>query len=90
MTNETIATGSEKSQASAKTIQGVVVSDKADKTVTVLVERKVKHPLYGKYIKRSTKLLAHDDDNRCRAGDVVTIQESRPISKRKSWVVVAG
>ncbi len=64
---------------------GRVVSDKADKTVTVKLERLVKHPLYGKYIKRSTKVHAHDKDNRCGQGDLVKIAECRPLSKTKSW-----
>ena len=67
---------------------GRVVSDKMDKTVTVLLERQVKHPLYGKYIKRSTKVHAHDEKNECGEGDVVSITECRPISKTKSWRVV--
>ena len=67
---------------------GRVVSDKADKTVTVKLERLVKHPLYGKYIKRSTKVHAHDEDNSCGEGDLVKIAECRPLSKTKSWRVV--
>ena len=67
---------------------GRVVSDKADKTVTVMLERQVKHPLYGKYIKRSTKVHAHDEDNSCGEGDLVKISECRPLSKTKSWRVV--
>ena len=67
---------------------GRVVSSKADKTVTVLLERQVKHPLYGKYIKRSTKVHAHDEENSCGEGDLVKISECRPISKTKSWQVV--
>ena len=67
---------------------GLVVSDKMEKTVTVLVERQVKHPLYGKYIKRSTRLLAHDEEHGCNEGDKVKISETRPISKRKAWRVV--
>ncbi|MFC2539967.1 30S ribosomal protein S17 [Neisseria sicca] len=70
-----------------RTLQGKVVSDKMDKTVTVLVERKVKHPLYGKIIRLSTKIHAHDENNQCGIGDVVVIAESRPLSKTKSWVV---
>ena len=70
-----------------RTLQGRVISDKMDKTVTVLIERRVKHPLYGKNIQRSTKILAHDERNECRVGDVVVIAESRPLSKTKSWVV---
>lgn len=71
-----------------RTKVGRVVSDKADKTVTVMLERQVKHPLYGKYIKRSTKVHAHDEDNRCGQGDLVKIAECRPFSKTKSWRVV--
>ncbi len=67
---------------------GRVVSDKMGKTVTVLLERKVKHALYGKYIKRSTKVKAHDEDNNCAEGDTVRIEECRPLSKSKSWRVV--
>ncbi len=65
-----------------------VVSNKMDKTAVVLFERKVKHPLYGKYIKKSTKLKIHDKDNVCKIGDQVTITECRPISKDKSWKLV--
>ena len=71
-----------------RTIQGKVVSNKADKTITILVERQVKHPLYGKFMRRSTKLHAHDEDNVCNEGDIVTITASRPISKRKTWRLV--
>ena len=67
---------------------GTVVSDKTDKTVTVLVERKVKHPLYGKIIRRSKKYHAHDEDNAFKPGDVVRIEETRPISKTKTWRVL--
>lgn len=68
-----------------RTETGRVVSTKMDQTITVLVERKVKHPLYKKYVKRSSKLKAHDADNQCQEGDVVRIQEGRPRSKTKSW-----
>ena len=68
-------------------LTGVVTSNKADKTVTVKIERKVKHPLYGKVIKRATKVHAHDEDNSCKKGDNVTILETKPISKLKSWIV---
>ena len=71
-----------------RTVEGRVVSNKMDKTVTVLVERQVKHALYGKYIKRSTKLHAHDADNACNEGDVVRIAECAPMSKTKNWRVV--
>jgi small subunit ribosomal protein S17 len=64
---------------------GRVVSDKMDKTITVLVERQVKHPLYQKYMRRSTKYHAHDQDNTCREGDVVSIEQCRPLARTKSW-----
>jgi small subunit ribosomal protein S17 len=64
---------------------GRVVSNKMDKTITVLVERRVKHPVYGKYITRSSKIHAHDESNQCGIGDTVTVAESRPISKSKTW-----
>ena len=72
-------------EASTRTLIGQVVSDKMDKTMTVLVERRVKHPLYKKYIRRSTKLHAHDEKNACKIGDVVSIEQCRPLSKTKSW-----
>ena len=72
-----------------RTITGKVVSDKMDKTITVLVERRVKHELYGKYITRSTKLHAHDENNDCNEGDTVSIVESRPMSKKKTWKLQA-
>jgi len=71
-----------------RTVEGRVVSNKMDKTVTILVERQVKHALYGKYIKRSTKLHAHDADNACNEGDLVRIVEIAPLSKTKNWRVV--
>lgn len=67
---------------------GKVVSNKNDKTVVVLTERKVKHPFYGKFIKRSTKFMVHDEENACGLGDVVKIMEVRPLSKRKRWRLV--
>jgi small subunit ribosomal protein S17 len=76
-------------QAAGRTLTGRVVSDKMDKTVTVLVERRVKHPLYGKIITRSKKYHAHDATNEVKAGDLVTIEETRPLSKTKSWKVAA-
>ena len=69
-------------------IEGSVVGASCDKSITVLVERKVKHPLYKKYIKRSTKLHAHDENNECQAGDTVRIEACRPISKTKCWRLV--
>ena len=71
-----------------RTVQGRVVSNKMDKSITVVVERFVKHPIYGKFIKRSTKLHAHDENNVCNKGDVVTIRECRPLSKSKTWTLV--
>jgi len=79
---------SEQAQVS-RSVTGRVVSDKMDKTVTVLVERKEPHPLYKKYIKRSTKLQAHDENNECNEGDLVTIEQCRPLSKSKSWMLVS-
>ena len=70
-----------------RTLSGRVVSDKMDKTITVLVERKVKHPLSGKVVVKSNKFHAHDEKNECKEGDLVTITESRPMSKTKTWVV---
>jgi len=72
----------------ARTVSGRVVSNKMDKTVTVLIERKVKHPLYGKFIRRSTKVHAHDENNVCNEGDTVIVEQCRPISKSKSWRLV--
>ena len=74
--------------AAIKTVEGRVVSNKMNKTVTVLVERHVKHALYGKYLRRSTKLHAHDADNSCNNGDVVRVAECAPMSKTKNWRVV--
>lgn len=71
-----------------KTKLGLVTSNKMDKTITVTVERKVKHPLYGKFVKKSTKFHAHDEKNECSIGDTVKIMESRPLSKTKRWRLV--
>ncbi len=71
-----------------RTLEGRVVSNKMQKTVTVLVERQVKHELYGKYIRRSTKVHAHDEEGRCQEGDMVRVSECRPLSKTKNWRVV--
>ena len=76
------------SDKTVRTLTGKVVSDKMDKSIVVLIERQVQHPLYGKLIRRSTKLHAHDENNTAKAGDVVTIKESRPVSKTKSWTLV--
>lgn len=72
-----------------RTANGKVVSTKMDKSIVVLVERRVKHPVYGKYITRSSKVHAHDAENDCREGDKVTVREVRPISKTKTWVLVS-
>ncbi len=72
-------------QAGNRTLQGRVVSDKMDKSITVLIERRVKHPLYGKFVRRSTKVHAHDENNECCVGDVVVVEQCRPLSKTKSW-----
>ena len=76
------------SQNTVRTLTGKVVSDKMEKSIVVLIERQVQHPLYGKLIRRSTKLHAHDENNTAKIGDVVTIKESRPMSKTKSWTLV--
>jgi small subunit ribosomal protein S17 len=73
---------------SLRTVTGRVVSDRMDKTITVLVERRAAHPLYKKYVKHSTKLHAHDENNECRVGDVVAITATRPLSKTKTWKLV--
>ena len=73
-----------------RVLQGVVTSDACDKTVIVRVERRFMHPVYKKFISRSKKFAAHDEENRYRAGDAVKIEETRPISKRKSWIVIEG
>ena len=78
----------QQAENTARTLMGKVVSDKMDKTITVLIERRVKHPLYGKYVSKSSKLKAHDEENTCNIGDTVTIAESRPLSKSKSWTLV--
>ena len=75
-------------KVSGRTVVGKVVSNKMDKTIVVQIERKVKHPLYEKYLRRFTKLKAHDDKNACNIGDVVMIKQSRPLSKTKHWVLV--
>lgn len=72
----------------ARTISGKVVSNKMEKSIVVLVERREKHPIYGKYVRRSSKIHAHDENNQCRIGDTVTIQETRPVSKTKAWKLV--
>lgn len=68
-----------------RVVTGIVVSNKMDKTISVKVERRIVHPLYGKYVRRSTKLLAHDENNECKQGDMVAIESCRPLSKNKAW-----
>lgn len=75
-------------QSSNRVLQGRVISDKMDKTITVLVERREKHPIYGKYIRRSTKVHAHDEGNECGIGDVVMVEQCRPLSKSKAWRLI--
>ena len=71
----------------ARTVTGTVVSNRMDKTITVLIERRVQHPVYGKIIRRSSKIHAHDEDNACSIGDTVTVSECRPLSKTKTWML---
>lgn len=71
--------------AGNRTLQGRVVSDKMDKSITVVIERRVKHPIYGKFVRKSTKVHAHDENNECQIGDVVVVEQCRPLSKTKSW-----
>lgn len=91
----TTATGVEKVenekqvQAAARNLSGRVVSNKMDKSITVLIERREKHPVYGKYLTRSTKIHAHDEGNECQAGDLVTVKQVRPLSKTKTWMLVS-
>ena len=78
-----------KAEKSSRTITGRVVSNKMDKSITVLIERRVKHPVYGKYVTKSSKVHAHDEANACNEGDVVTVKEVRPVSKTKTWALVS-
>jgi small subunit ribosomal protein S17 len=72
-----------------RTISGRVVSNKMNKSITVLIERREKHPVYGKYVSKSSKLHAHDEDNACNIGDIVTVRQVRPLSKTKCWTLVS-
>jgi len=74
-------------QSNPRTVTGVVVSDKMNKTITVRVERQVKHPVYGKYMRKSSKVHAHDEENSCQIGDTVTVVECRPLAKTKTWML---
>lgn len=87
-TTETSTVESSAAEIVQRTLSGAVTSDAMDKTITVMIERKIKHPVYGKYIKRSTKLHVHDENNECAKGDTVVIEQCRPISKTKSWRLV--
>ena len=87
--SETMTEASEAAATNPRTLSGTVVSNKMDKTVVVRVERRVQHPLYGKIIRRSTKVHAHDAENQCEIGDVVTVRECAPLSKTKSWMLVS-
>lgn len=78
----------ENKEQKIRTLMGKVVSNKMDKSIVVLTERRVKHALYGKFVSKSTKIHAHDEDNKCSIGDIVTIRECRPVSKTKSWTLV--
>ena len=82
------ATGSE-DKKTQRVVEGRVVSDKMDKSVSVSIERLIKHPVYGKYVRRTSKVMAHDETNECKTGDKVAIRECRPMSKRKAWQVVS-
>ena len=85
---EGVQTGGTHKAAAERLGFGKVISNKMDKTVSVAIERLVKHPMYGKYVRRTTKLLAHDENNECKEGDTVSIKPCRPMSRRKSWVLV--
>ncbi len=78
----------QQAEISNKAVTGRVISSSMDKSITVLIERRVKHPLYGKFMRRSTKLHAHDEGNLCSAGDMVRVEQCRPLSKTKSWRLV--
>ena len=86
MTNVETATASQ--AGTKRTLQGVVTSSAGDKSATIMIERKIKHPIYGKFIKRSTKIHLHDEANECNKGDTILIEECRPMSKTKSWKLV--
>ena len=74
--------------ANKRTLQGVVTSSAGDKSATIMIERRIKHPVYGKFIKRSTKIRLHDETNECNKGDIILIEECRPMSRTKSWTLV--
>jgi small subunit ribosomal protein S17 len=82
------ATDQSESKSAQRTVVGRVISDKMNKSISVSIERVIKHPVYGKYVRRTSKVMAHDETNDCRTGDLVAIRECRPISKNKAWKVV--
>lgn len=86
--NETVSEPVGDATRNTRSVTGKVASNKGDKTIAVVIERRVKHPLYRKYVKRSTRVLAHDEENTCQEGDWVLVEECRPISRRKSWRLV--
>lgn len=86
--NPTNQEAEEQTVAHRKSRVGIVVSDKMDKSITVVVERRLRHPIYGKFVKKSTKFMAHDENNDCNPGDKVRIEETRPLSKRKRFTLV--
>ena len=88
MTTQTVSKENADEIKKARQVEGSVVSTAMDKTITVLIERKIKHPIYKKYIRRSTKLHAHDESNECQVGDTVRIEACRPLSKTKNWRLV--
>ena len=81
-------TAAENKPAAKRTLQGVVTSNAGDKSATIMIERRIKHPVYGKFIKRSTKIRLHDEANECNKGDTILIEECRPMSRTKSWKLV--
>ena len=85
---ETTAVAGNEAAAGKRTLQGVVTSSAGDKSATIMIERRIKHPIYGKFIKRSTKIRLHDEANECNKGDTILIEECRPMSKTKSWKLV--
>lgn len=89
MSQETAGQMSEAKTTNPRTMSGTVVSNKMDKTVVVRIERRVQHPLYGKIIRRSSKVHAHDENNECEIGDIVTVREVAPISKTKTWKLIS-
>ncbi|HHJ35495.1 MAG TPA: 30S ribosomal protein S17 [Gammaproteobacteria bacterium] len=83
-----MANATETNEANTRTMQGVVTSDSGDKSATIMIERRIKHPIYGKFINRSTKIRVHDESNECKKGDTILIEACRPMSKTKSWKLV--